>query len=152
MEGLPNEIVSNILGRLTDTRSLAHFAMASRRCRGAAARADLVRSMTMPVNHVKQVMHPANVQHAKQVTPPGFSHCLQCFMCRGIIPVPLEAIVINHRCEGLSYQFPMWTCGRVVLYRGSTQHLPQPIPCSAERLQVYNVPRPAVYPYAPLQA
>ena len=152
MEDLPVDIICNILGRLTDTRSLAHFAMTSRRCREASTLSDLVRSVKMPVNHVKQVLHPDNVRHANQVTPSGFSHCLRCFMCSSIIPAPLEAIVINHRCDGLSYQFPIWTCSRVVLYRGSVDHLPQPIPCSAERLHVYNVPMPTVWPYSPLHA
>jgi hypothetical protein len=152
MEDFPDEVICNILECLTDVRSLAHFAMASRRCREAAARADLVRECHMPVKDRHQVLHPANVQHAKQAMPKGFKHCLKCFMCRCLIPVPFGAVVVNHQCVYLTYKFPMWTNQNVALYRGPTQHLPQPLPCSAERLRVYQVPRPSVYPYAPLFA
>jgi hypothetical protein len=148
MEALPDDVVRNILGRLTDTRSLAHFAMTSRRCRGAARRADLVRPLTMPVQDHRKVLHPANVRHAEQATPRGFKHCVQCFLCKCLIPVPLAAVVIDHKCEDRSHKFPIWTTWRVVLYRGETHHLPRPMPCSAERLNMYNVPLPAVYPYA----
>jgi hypothetical protein len=150
MEDLPIEIVFNILGRLTDTRSIAYFAMASSSCRMAVARADLIRRMTMPVLDHRQVMHPSNVLHAKLATPKGFNHCMQCDLCKCLIPVPYEAVVINHKCINCSHQFPMWTNMRCVLYRGHTQHLPQPVPCSAERLDMYNVPQPTVYPYTPL--
>jgi hypothetical protein len=148
IEALPDDVLRNILGRLRDTRSLAHFAMASRGCRGAAARADLVRHVTMPVQDTRRVLHPANVLHAELATPPGFTHCVQCFFCKCLIPVPLAAIVIDHKCDDRSYKFPIWTTWNVVLYRGPTHHLPRPMPCSAERLKMYNVPLPSVYPYA----
>lgn len=153
MEKLPDDIISDILGRLTDTRSLAHFAMTSRVCRSAAARADIVRRLHMPVRHADHVMHPDNVQYLRQVTPKGFHHCIRCFHCRCIIPVSLETIVINHQCKHHTYKHPTWAnSSSAVLYRGTTQHLTQPLPCPDERLYMYNVKKPSVYPYAPLQA
>jgi hypothetical protein len=60
--------------------------------------------------------------------------------------------VFHHGCDGLSYQFAMWTNSRVVLYRGDASHMPQPEACSDERLNMYQVARPSVYPYTPLHA
>lgn len=40
MESLPDEIIEAILGSLPDVLSIVNFAMTSRKCRDAAARAD----------------------------------------------------------------------------------------------------------------
>lgn len=153
MEEMPCSVISIILCNLDDVRSLAHFALASRRCRDAVARADLVRRNSMPVLDYQQVLHPANAKHAQLTTAQGFKHCLLCFMCKCLIPAPFEAVVVNHRCSDHTWFHPMWTNQDVVLYRGGeTSHLPQPAACSEERLKAYQVARPAVYPYAPLLA
>ena len=106
IEDLPDDVINIILGNQTETRSLAHFAMASRRCREAAARADQIRKWDMPVTDHHQVLHPANVEFA-QSAPKEFTHCLRCFMCKSLVPVPLGAVVIDHQCANHTYQHPM---------------------------------------------
>lgn len=149
MEKLPYDVLGNILSRLTDARSLANFALTSRMCRDAFNRVDIVRPISMPVRDMYQVMHLANLIHAQQNTPLGFSHCLLCVDCKCIMPVSFEAVVVNHKCVDHSYFRPIWTNSRhAVLYRGPTDHLTQPVPCSSERLGVYRVPKPSVFPYS----
>lgn len=153
MEELPPDLLCNIVSHLTDARSLGNFALTSRCCRDALNRSDLVRPISMPVRDMYQVLHPTNLIHAQQNTPPGFSHCLLCVDCKCMIPVSYEAVVVNHKCVDHSYFRPLWTNSRhAVLYRGPTDHLTQPVPCSSERLYVYRVQQPSVFPYSPLHA
>jgi hypothetical protein len=144
MEQLPDDIMTSILCLLTDVRSIAAFTLTSRTFRDAAHKADLIHKMQMPFIDCQKVLHPANLEYSKEI---ALTHCVYCMWCRSIIPVPLEAVVFNHRCENMRSPFPQWTNQRTLLYRGITDHLPQPIACKDERLSMYQVSRPKVFPY-----
>jgi hypothetical protein len=147
MENLPPDILTSILCLLTDVRSIASFTMTSRTCRDAAREADLIRKTKMPIIDCQKVLHPANLEYSKEVAIERFTHSIHCMWCKSIIPVPLKAVVFNHRCEHMRNKFPQWTNQRTLLYRGNTGHLPQPIACTDERLSMYQVSRPTSYPY-----
>jgi hypothetical protein len=129
MEGLPDDIVYKVLSCLTDTRSLAHFALASRRCNDMVVRADLVRNISVGLWNLPR---PVDVS-----LPHGFKHCFSCFMCKGIIPMPTDPVIVDHQCPHHTYKHPVWSDDAVILYKGLTDHLPQPTPCSAEDLKYY---------------
>ena len=137
MDGLPDDIVRKVLSCLTDTRSLAHFALASRRCNDLVVCADLVRNISVGLNGHDQPPRPINLS-----LPPGFKHCHLCFMCKGIVPMPTNPGVVSHQCPHHTYTHPVWSDHAVILYRGPTDHLPQPTPCSAEHLKFARTPVP----------
>lgn len=133
MEGLPDDVACKVLTCLTDTKSLAHFALASRRCNDMVVCADLVRNIS--------VRRPRPVGLS---LPHGFKHCHLCFICKGIIPVPTDPGVVYHQCPHHNHKHPIWSDRDVILFRGPTDHLPQPTPCSAEDLKnnFYRTPLP----------
>jgi hypothetical protein len=163
METLPHDAIGRILGHLLDVRSIASFAMASRRCRDAVARADLVRRFCLPHGPAwrswqphsapRGGVHPDNEQ-AMRNAPHGFTYCTFCCVCKEMIPVLLEAVVVNHKCRLISTHGCVicYAEHRGLLYRGPTQHLTQPMPCCQATLKTRGIKRPTVYPYAPLQA
>jgi hypothetical protein len=124
MEDLPDDVACKVLGCLTDTRSLAHFALASRRCHDMVVRADLVRNYSVDRRTPRDLPLPQ--------LPRGFKHCHLCFMCKGIIPMPTDPGVVLHQCPHHTYNHPIFSNSAVVLYRGPTDHLPQPTPYPAE--------------------
>jgi hypothetical protein len=127
MEDLPDGVACKVLSCLTDTRSMVHFALASRRCNDLVVCADLVRNISVGLNGHDQPPRPINLSLL-----PGFKHCHLCFMCKGIIvPVPTNPGVVNHQCPHHTYAHP----NEIILYRGPTDHLPQPTPCLAEHLK-----------------
>ena len=69
-------------------------------------------------------------------------HCHLCFMCKGIVPMPTNPGVVSHQCPHHTYTHPVWSDHAVILYRGTTDHLPQPTPCSAEHLKFARTPVP----------
>jgi hypothetical protein len=129
MEDIPDEVACKIFGCLTDTRSLAHFALASRKCNGMVVRADLVRNVS--------VRRPCPQDLS---LPHGFKHCHLCFICKGIIPVPTDPGVVNHMCPHHTREHPIWSDQAVILYRGPTDHMPQPTVCLAEDMKYYRTP------------
>jgi len=136
MEGLPDDIACKVLSCLTDTRSLAHFALASRRCNDMFVRADLVRNISCGLwDRPRPVPRPANLS-----LPHGFKHCYSCFICKGIIPMPTDPGIVYHQCPHHNHQQVVWSDDAVILYRGPTDHLPQTTPCSTEDLKYYRTP------------
>lgn len=140
MEGLPDDVACKVLSCLTDTRSLAHCALASRRCNNMVARADLVRNISVGLPRPVDLLLPT-----------GFKHCMLCFMCKGIIPVPTDPGVVYHQCPHHNYKHPVWSDVAVILYRGPTDHLPQPTPYPAEnmKLNCHRAPLPVFQPPQP---
>ena len=129
MEDLPDDVVCKVLSCLTDTRSLAHFALASRRCSDMVVRADLVRTT------------------GGLSLPHGFKHCISCFMCKGIIPMPADPGIVLHQCPHHTYKHPVWSDSDILLYRGTTNHLPQPTPYPAKDI-IHRVPLPVFRPHS----
>lgn len=121
MEGLPDDVMCKVLSCLTDTRSLAHFALASRRCNDMVIRAELVCNFS--VGCIRHDLNPT--------IPPGFKHCVSCIFCKTIIPVPKEPVVMEHQCVNHSHPHFVFSDRNVIMYRGSTDHMPQPTLFSA---------------------
>jgi hypothetical protein len=118
-----------------------HFALASRRCNDMVVRADLVRNVTAGWWYPR---------HVNLTLPDGFKHCVLCFMCKCIIPMPTDPVVVYHQCPHHPYKHAMWSHDSVVVYRGATNHLPQPTPCPAEDMEYYHYRPPTpVFPTAP---
>jgi hypothetical protein len=137
MEGLPDDVASKVLGCLTDLQ-LAHFAQTSRRCNDMFVRADLIRNISVMLwTDLKDRPRPKDIS-----LPPGFKHCISCFMCKGIIPVPVDPGVLYHQCPHHTYNHPVWSDDAVMLYRGPIDHLPQPTLCSAKDLKYYHYRTP----------
>ena len=137
MEGLPDDVACKVLRCLTDTRSLAHFALASRRCNDMFVRADLVRNISVWLWDDADA--PTRPRPRGLSLPHGFKHCVSCFMCKGIIPIlnTTDPGVVYHQCPHHTYTHPVWSDDAVFLYRGPTDHLPQPTPCSAAENMKY---------------
>ena len=143
MESLPDDVACKVLRCLTDTRSLAHFALASRRCTDMVVRADLVRNISVGLWE-----RPRPVALS---LPHGFKHCHSCFMCKGIIPVPTDPGVVYHQCPHHTYKHPIWSDSAVILYRGPTDHLPQATPYPAEKMKLHcnRIPLPVFRTQSP---
>lgn len=118
------DIIYNILVWMTDTKSIAYMAMTCKSFNDIVVQSDIIRHIFMPVRYVHQVLHPSNLNYS---IPKGFKFCVHCYICYAIIPVCIEAIVIHHKCNNDSNKFLIWTNQNVVLYRGNTSHLQQPI-------------------------
>ena len=152
MESLPHEIIEAILGRLPDVESIASFATTSRKCRDAAARADLIHCLDMPVKSMDQVTHPDNKAYLSRMTPKGYNLCYTCMFCKHIIPtLTLEVMMVCHKCHDATTNFRIVQSAnnsRAVLYKSSsTSHLTQPLPCCSDTLRNFSI-KPKVYPYA----
>ena len=148
MEALPDEVLHHVLGCLGNVRAIASFALASKSCRDAIRRIELVRKIDLPVKQAYNATHPDNVQFVKDVMSPGHRYCTYCRFCHEIIPVPMEAIVFDHKCHNRDFWYTKPTHIYVLLYRGNTQHLMQPDPSTDVFLRLSKIPRPNVFPYA----
>jgi len=143
MEDLPDDIMCQVLRCLTDTRSLAHFALASRSCNDIVIRADLVRNISVVTWSNTKWNRPRPIDLS---LPHGFKHCHSCFMCKGIIPVPTDPGIFLHQCPNHNYKHPIWSDDAIMLYRSPIDHLPQPTLYSPAQGVVHRTPKPVFGP------
>ena len=147
IENIQDDIMFKVLHCLTDTRSLAYFALASRRCNDMVVRVDLFRNISVPSS-----AGPWNRPRPIDLSlPHGFKHCHSCFMCKGIIPVPTDPGIFLHQCPHHNYAHPIWSDANIMLYRGPIDHLPHPTLYSPAQGVIHRTPKP-VFGSQPLLA
>ena len=155
MDGLPDDVVRCVFGRMTDARTMASLAATCRRMRAIfdGGGRPFVRRFEFPVENDARAACPENVAalEAALRLHPCCSLCACCYFCKALLPVHLAAVIVLHRCtrwSGSSWVLP--TCKGAVLFADrDTSHLeqPRPVECRLAWLDRTRGVRPAVPPY-----
>ena len=144
LETLPYDLLEDMFRRQTDMMTIGSLAATSKHMHNILRGSHIIRLLQMPNRRARQAVTPENQQVVRSLQQDEH-FCTVCWMCKTILPVELEAIVVSHVCKQGCHPI-INTNIYVLAYHGDISHLPSPLPAEAD-LHMHGIPTPQVPPY-----
>ena len=147
MQDLPQDLVSEVVWRLPDLRSIFALAATCHYMKDMVANLKMLRVL-LPERR-NDVMAAENLRAIEQLQLGATQLISYCINCKMLVPVDIRAICVRHVCPGTrgGWGWIINTNLHNITYAGPTEHLVKPQPLSTSYLKLVRIPKPSVFPY-----